>query len=193
MKVSVDIDSRGVEDAAAALAAGGLTSAAARALLESAQRLEAEIIVEVRARLTKYPRGALARSWRTTLEQDDRELTATVASRLPYARVQDEGGTIRPVRARMLAIPIRGPGGPKLGQGPRQFPGDLHVEKTPKGRLVLVDEKGRARFVLRAETRIPGASYMQAALASAPPEGLFERLYGRELDAADPGFSDAEP
>lgn len=190
MKVEITTQPGRAAELAERLAEGGLTTAAARALLRAAQRVEAEIVAEVRSRLTKYPRGALARSWRTTLERDRLELTATVASSLPYAAIQDTGGIVRPKRARMLAIPIRGPGGPRPGQGPRQFPGELHVQRTPKGRLILADKKGLARYVLRKSTEVPGVGYLAAALAASPPGAEFSVAFTDEL--APLGVDDAE-
>ena len=193
--IDVEIDARGVEALIQRLRLRGFTKAVATALLRTAQDLEGAISLEVRERLTKRPRGALARSWRSTLTERDGELVARVASALPYAAIQDQGGTIRPRRGRWLAIPVEGPGGPRVGQGPRQFGRPLRYVPTARG-ASLVETRGTGkraktitRYVLRRSVTLTGVGYLDAAVRQVDPEGrigvVLDREIMREVDRAE--------
>ena len=192
MKIDVRLDDAGLERVIERLAAGGVSEAMVRELAGVAQDLEGEISRQIVQRLTKRPRGALARSWRTTLQVDGRDVRAVIASSLPYARIQDQGGTIRPVRARALAIPVEGAGGPRPGQGPRQFGRPLEFRpgrNRGEGRLVEVRGKGKSareitRYILRRSVRIEGEQYVDAAVSVVDPSGQLAERVDRDLQAA---------
>ena len=84
-----------------------------------------------------------------------------------YARIQEEGGTIRAKNAKFLAIPLD-PGPAVTGAGvsryssPRQVPG-LHVQGRGQ-RLRLVDGEGRTWYVLRRSVNIKPKLYLRRAL-----------------------------
>ena len=192
--IDVEIDARGVEALIQRLRLRGFTKAVATALLRTAQDLEGAISNEVKERLTKRPRGALARSWRSTLTERDGELVARVASALPYAAIQDQGGTIRPKR-KYLAVPINLPGGPRPGQGPRQFGRPLRYVPTARG-ASLVETRGTGkraktitRYVLRRSVTLTGVGYLDAAVRQVDPEGrigvVLDREIMREVDRAE--------
>jgi len=90
-------------------------------------------------------------------------------SGLVYARVQDEGGTIRPRRARALAIPLNDEA---RGKRPRDFPdlfllpadaGDEHVGVLM--RKTGVGDGLEGMFVLRKSVRLPARPYLFVAPA----------------------------
>lgn len=192
MKIDVRLDDAGLAKVLDGLTSGGISEAMVRELARTAQDLEGEISRQIVQRLTKRPRGALARSWRTTLKVDGPEVRAVIASSLPYARIQDQGGTIRPVRARALAIPVEGAGGPRPGQGPRQFGRALEFRpgrNRGEGRLVEVRGRGKnlreiTRYILRRSVRIEGEQYIDAAVSAIDPSGALAERIDRDMTTA---------
>lgn len=125
-----------------------------------------ELSRSVRSKLALDPTGRLARSFLVTAEDKGGVVSSTAASGLPYAAIQDQGGTIR-AKKKYLAIPIRGkPGAPRRGQGPRDFGRELYFVRTAKGGLLMEPRKrGKPvpRYVLRASVRLSGVGYLEDA------------------------------
>lgn len=145
----------------------GMEPATARAVLRASQIAAGELSAAVMDTLTKRPTGALARSFEVEFEQSGGTVSAGAFSRLPYARVQDEGGEILPVRSKHLAIPLPGVG---RGQRPREFPRPLIPIKSRKGNLLLAEVVGKGkrakmkpRYLLRRSVVLPGAGYILRA------------------------------
>jgi Family of unknown function (DUF6441) len=135
-------------------------AALVRSVRASATLAAEELSDAVREKLTKNPTGSIARSFEVDVV-DSYPPSATVVSRLSYAQIQDQGGSIVPKRAKMLAIPV--PGVPR-GVRPREYPGILHVEGSRKSRdLRLVDAEGKTRFLLRRRVVIIGTRYVDVA------------------------------
>jgi len=95
---------------------------------------------QARTRLAERPEewhphtGRLADSLTVTTEKDSHGTAAVVSSDLIYARIQQEGGTIRPIRGKFLAIPI-----PdflaKQGILARNYPGKLKFKRAVQIRI----------------------------------------------------------
>jgi len=97
----------------------------------------------------------------------------TADGRVPYARIHEEGGTIRPKSGRFLKIPV----GPALtGAGVARGGGKsgLHFIARGAGGL-LADAEGRIWFVLKPSVRIPARPYLRPALDAVQPR-LIDRL-----------------
>jgi len=109
-----------------------------------------------------------------------------------YARIHEEGGVIRPVNARFLAIPLpiaRTAAGVSRYASPRQVPVPLRFAQSKGGNPLLVEAKGknagRPWFVLRKSVRMPARPYLAPALAQVEamlPERL-ESLIQRAIEA----------
>ena len=146
-----------------------LRSAATAAALDA----EAEAKQNATTRLNVRT-GRLRASIRSTVEQVSGDLAivlraGTDGGAVPYARIQEEGGTIRPKKGKYLKIPV----GPALtGAGVSRLPpgrsGDFRFVPTPRGG-VLVGRDGKVWYVLRREVRIPARPYLAPALAAAAP------------------------
>lgn len=122
-----------------------MDSAAVKSVLLLATEATGVLAEEVRSRLTKRPTGALARSFKARLvSKSAGEISAEAVSRLPYAAQQDQGGTIRPRKARALAIPHPMARIPR-GKGPRDYPG-----------LFMIKRDGKSPILALAKTRGPG-------------------------------------
>ena len=146
-----------------------------RTLVVSALDAEAEAKQNATTRLNVRT-GRLRASIQGTVEQDGGGSFSIVlragtpdGGRVPYARIHEEGGTIRPKRGRFLKIPV----GPALtGAGVSRLPpgrnGDFRFVPTPRGG-VLVGRDGKVWYVLRREVRIPARPYLAPALAAAAP------------------------
>lgn len=92
-----------------------------------------------------------------------------------YARIQEEGGTVRPRRGQYLAIPLPGAltaAGALRGRfavpgGLRNVPG-LYFRRSKAGRPMLFDQKtGLPMFVLVRQVRLPARRYLRDAVADA--------------------------
>lgn len=106
--------------------------------------------------------GTLSRSIHTEItSQSVQQATVTVGTDLEYAAIQEFGGTIRPRRAKALAIPLTDRA---RAVPPRQFPG-LHVQGRA-GRGVLADASGVPQYALRQSVTIPAHPYLIPALTS---------------------------
>lgn len=88
---------------------------------------------------------------------------------VPYARIQEFGGTIRPRRSRYLAVPLpnaKTPGGDKRFASPRDVP-NLFVITGKSGNPVMMQRVGkqaRPMFVLLKQVTIPATFYLTRAM-----------------------------
>lgn len=103
------------------------------------------------------PTGHLARS--IMVHANESRLSADIGPHVIYGRIQELGGTIRPVHAKMLAIPI----GTLKGYA-RTHEG-LHIQRA-NGQVFLFDDSGVAQYVLKAWVVIPPRPYLVPALAA---------------------------
>lgn len=143
-----------------------LTAAALDAEAEAKQN--ATTVLNVRT-------GRLRASIAGTVEQDGGGFSIVLRAgtpdggRVPYARIHEEGGTIRPKRGRFLKIPV----GPALtGAGVSRLPpgrsGGFRFVPTPRGG-VLVGRDGQVWFVLKQQVTIPARPYLAPAIATIQP------------------------
>jgi|APSaa5957512622_1039677.scaffolds.fasta_scaffold41331_2 hypothetical protein len=95
------------------------------------------------------------------------------AGPVPYARIQEEGGTVVPVRRRWLRIPL---GPAKTAAGVDRYPTSLydfgaglfHVRRWRDGRLGLHhNETGEPWYVLKSSTTIKPKRYLRRAVDKA--------------------------
>lgn len=96
------------------------------------------------------------------------------AKNVVYARIQDQGDTVRPVRRQWLAIPkpeVKTAAGVSRYASPRDYPGKLwfFVKREGTGREALafllerVGGQNVARWTLRKEVEIPGTRFARDA------------------------------
>ena len=81
---------------------------------------------------------------------------------LVYGRIQELGGTIKPIKGKYLAIPADGT--PK-GARPRDY-NDLSFIPSAKGGGVLVSNhgKGEVMFILKSSVTLPPRPYLRPAV-----------------------------
>lgn len=140
--------------------------------------------------------GRLRASIRGTVEQDGGGGFSIVlragtpdGGAVPYARIQEEGGTIRPKKSRFLKIPV-GPaltraGVPRLP--PRRGAGGDGLRFVPRGAGgVLVAPDGQVWFVLKRSVTIPARPYLRPALEAVQPRLADDlvRLVRRAVEGA---------
>lgn len=104
------------------------------------------------------------------------DLAAKVGTNVVYAKKQEEGGTIRPTRSRMLKIPV---GRSVRATGThREATTPLRLVVTKRGAFLVTDmvRKGKnrssligseIRYVLKASVRIPARPFIRPAMQSA--------------------------
>jgi hypothetical protein len=143
------------EDVTAAAAAQALATrkipAAVRYILQTWSADTVKLVKEGLAGRYLYRRtGHLANSVGRVITRKGDLSTATIGTNVqgrtkdvPYARIQDEGGVIRPRNARALAVPIAGTKGV-----PANFPNLFMVRRVGKPPL-LVERTGKGAWRLR--------------------------------------------
>ena len=133
--------------------------------------------------------GALSGSWEVAMvSQSPRAFTFGVFSDLPYAKIHDTGGIIRPVRAKALAMPLT----PKARKmGPREWPEGLlnyvPVNRNPVVGLLALKSargKGKSQYLLLKESKIKSTGYIQSAKEAALPK-VSEYLSDVMLDTVE--------
>ena len=111
---------------------------------------------------------------------------------VPYARLQDLGGTIRPKRVKWLALPDdsvkTGAGVPRY-PSPRNYPKPLRFQYIFFGLAALVEDTNqgpKVRWWLRKKTTIPATYFLRDAFRKTAREDVPTTLAGA-LDAVMPG------
>ena len=152
--------------------------------------VQRELIESTKAKVNSsgLSTGALSGSWEVALvSSSPGSFTFGVFSDLPYAGIHEDGGVIRPVRAKALAMPLT----PKARKmGPREWPEDLlqyvPVNRNPVvGLLALKGKgkrKGKAQYLLLKQAKIKPTGYIKAAQTSAVPK-VAEHLADTMLEA----------
>jgi hypothetical protein len=95
-----------------------------------------------------------------------------------YARIQEKGGKVKPVKAKALTIPLPGVKGVAAN-----YP-DAFIIKSRAGNVLLVEKKGdrgiRPLFVLKKEVTIPASHWLSQSIREMKPE-LIRSLKPREV------------
>jgi len=109
------------------------------------------------ARGSKYMRGRLAKS----LKEHPYQQAVTISSVQPYARIQQEGGTVRPRKSNgYLAIPLQDRE-KRNHAWPRHWSSPLVFIQARDGRKYLLSTKFQQLvYVLVKQVRIPGRPYL---------------------------------
>jgi hypothetical protein len=149
------------------------------ATLQAAEHVAGEIRRQISAWVSDTDTrktGALMRSFRPGFKKDEgKRIHAGVYSTLKYARIHDQGGTIRPKSARALAIPLNDRA---RRRRPRSFPNMILLKKEGSSPVLgLLQNMGKKHgpanftpmFVLKPFDRIRAKHYIaKAADASLP-------------------------
>jgi hypothetical protein len=114
-----------------------------RSVLRAAEIVRGQIVLSIRARLNKDPRGQLQQSYKPVVhEQGVGDVSVGVYSNLPYAQIHESGGTIVPRTVRHLAVPFKhGLMRSQQGMWPRHF---------PKGELQLIPRAGKSALLVKS-------------------------------------------
>lgn len=134
-----------------------LDDAMAEEQLKAAVQAGALIIRNAAAERAPKKTRNLARSIHIEVIESNRvRVEVAIGTDLEYAAIHEFGGLILPKKAKFLAIPI----GDLVGS-PRLH--DLNVATTRSGQYILVDQSGRAQYLLRRSVQIPARPYMRPA------------------------------
>lgn len=170
-----------------------LRATVGRETRRSAATIETEARLSVSGRVLRVRSGRLRASIVARVEQDADGLTLTaraggrgpLGASVVYAAAHEYGARIRPVRARMLAIPLPAAltraGVARYVSPLRQTAaGQLYLSRSASGALLL-RSTGTGReplFLLRYQVRIPARPYLGPAVEAERP-----RLVARLGDA----------
>lgn len=169
--------------AAAAKTRPAIAGALAAAVDAGAEKVREELVTGDLDLVMRHPGSGLAASVMAWMLDEETPLAAVgVPSNAPairYARILEEGGTIRPVSARALAVPISDEA--RDSAGPRTMPG-LFMIRRPGRPPLLAEKVGRrilVHWVLLASVTIVGRQWLRAGMALARPD--MEDAFGWRL------------
>jgi hypothetical protein len=107
-------------------------------------------------RLSKKGTGTLSRSFEVTIKGRGKEFAVEVSSDLPYAKIQEFGGTITPKQGRFLTIPLNRQA---KNRRARTIP-NLHK----RGKSLWLGDT--PMYALARSVRIPAKGYLHKAMAN---------------------------
>jgi len=160
-----------------------------RDTLLAAEHVAGEIRREIHARF-RGKTGTLGGSFNAVLlKPKGGKIRAGALSDLIYARIQDEGGTIKPKTRQNLSIPLS-PEAKTVGKWPRHFArGRLFFMKSKRGNKLLAESVGRGKrarlvlhYLLRPTVQIDGKRYLDAAQKGSREE--VAAIFGRRVQAS---------
>jgi phage gpG-like protein len=94
-------------------------------------------------------------------EEESDDVVSVGPRNVQYAAIHEFGGTIRPVNAKYLAIPVTKAA--RYAGSPRRFGGKLHAQMVAGGGA-LVDENGDIQYALKKSVTIPARPYVRPAV-----------------------------
>lgn len=166
--IAIEVDVSKVQKLTKRMEAGS-AKAIASAVLRAAHVMASFVSKAV---MEKLPGGTsqLARSFVANvgfIRSTGDVISARTFSPLPYAGIQDKGGTIRPKTARALAVPL-------TNEAQKRWPRDWSREQLKlvvlKGKALLVERLGKgkmarlkAHYVLKDHVTLTGREYIAAA------------------------------
>jgi len=117
-------------------------------VIKASEFAAGELRRSIKAKL-KTRTGGLQRSFKATLLVDSKDRVKGGAfSDSVYARIQDEGGTIRPKTRKALAVPISQKAKTTVGLWPRHWAaGQLRYVPRPGKAPLLVEDHGRFKKI----------------------------------------------
>ena len=137
-----------------------------------------EILRAAIVRFAPASSGSLRRSFKTApVDIGGGQISVGLFSDLPYARIQNQGGTIRPKTGKNLAIPVTGQAR-KLW--PRDWPSGALSFQIRKGKKLLFDQANKLQYVLKPSVTLKGSGYLEAAAKAARPDVVSELVDGLE-------------
>ena len=141
-------------------------------VLNSAHEVQRQARVNVRERLNKQSTGALSRS--IMVEPHEARYEAKVGPTMIYGRIQNEGGIIRPVHGKFLAIPVDRnvrreyaqytASGEDGARGSLRNAPDLSIATSRNGQWLLVQKyTGVVKFILKQQVTLKATHYLTEA------------------------------
>jgi hypothetical protein len=118
--------------------------------------------------LLKVRTGTLRRSIEQRSRARGKKITGTIGSRLPYAKIQEEGGTVRPKKGQYLTIPTqfaKTAAGVVRG-GARSF-ANTFIQRSKRGNLLIFQKTGDGiipLFLLVKSVRIKPKHYLRKGM-----------------------------
>jgi hypothetical protein len=100
-------------------------------------------------------------------ESNDNQCVVAVGPDKLYGRIQEIGGTIRPINGKFLAIPLSGEA--NKYESPKNYPGKLHFVGDDGGGI-LADKEGNAIYALKTSVTLPARPYLRPALDEHVPQ-----------------------
>jgi phage gpG-like protein len=135
---------------------------AAREIDEEAGRAAEDLRGTVRRKLSGDVLNVRTNELRNSITVNRTPDGREVGTNVVYATIHEYGGTIEPQNAQNLSIPI----------GDREGSPTKHTDLSfimPGGTKLLVDESGKAQYVLVEEVEIPKRPYMAPSLDERRP------------------------
>ncbi len=184
------------------LSPGKQDGAIHQAMIKASDTVLQRLVANVSGLVLKRRTGDLARSIGFRIEKNKEGIESVIGSgasrktaRTVYANIHETGGTIRPKRARKLAIPI---GAALTPSGVARFtPAELKngsagydesfIAKSKAGSLIIYGKKDLKiipLFILKDQAKIPAHKYM-AITAEQVKDKVVEDIVGKIKEAKE--------
>ncbi len=169
----------------------GITKRTVQRMTAASIALNRAIRREARGGTLKGGRGKLAQSWKEfpVRIRGGNQVEGGAASDAPYARIQEDGDTIRPVTAGALTIPLTDDARRKRA---RDY-ADLFLYRSPLGKAFLARQMKRSGgrgtlelvYLLLKQVTLKPTRYITKAEKAAEPEitGFMDQAVQDELAA----------
>lgn len=135
---------------------------AAREAVEAGMRvIEGWAVANIEKTFSGKQSGTMASNHTVEVMDDKGAAVAVLTFHSNHARVQELGGTIRPVNGQFLAIPLTDIA--RKTESPRNYPDALHFVGSPAGG-VLMNDKGEVIYALKTSVTMPPRAYLRPAM-----------------------------
>ena len=167
--MDVKVVDRGILEKLRKLSMGNLISLLSKSFNIWTFSLDAQIQINLAGRVLGRRSGHLARSFKWLgIKQKFDSIHVTLQSDVPYARIHETGGTIRPKNVKYLPVPLPDALTPtgQLRKKTKEYD-NTFVQKSKKGNLILFQTKGSEiipLFVLKEKVVIPARHWFSDAV-----------------------------
>lgn len=182
MRVKLNVDDRALQRLESVDLVGAIKRGAAVGMTETAAHVQRS---KLSGQLLGVRTGALRRSIRGDAVARGHKVHAIVGAYTPYARMHEEGGTLRPKAAQYLTVPTQHAqtaAGVVRG-GARSF-GNTFVRRTKGGTLAIFQRRGGRAvplFWLVKSVKVKAKHYLRSGLED-KLDSIYRRITREVLD-----------
>lgn len=123
--------------------------------------IEGNAVVNITENFSSKQTGIMAKDRTVEVKNSGGEATGTLTFNSNHARVQELGGTIKPVNGSFLAIPLTSAA--KKHASPKEYPDELHFVGTNAGG-VLMNDADEPIYAMKTSVTLPPRPFLRPAM-----------------------------